>query len=52
VFKDSPPAPTKEDVFEQIVNFTFSEKYPAIKALVELSVGKRGLLGAFMKNIR
>jgi DNA invertase Pin-like site-specific DNA recombinase len=52
LFKNHPSRPTKEDVFEQIVNFTFSEKYPAIKALVELSVGRRGLLGAFMKNIR
>ncbi len=25
----------KEDFFEQIINFTFSEKYPVVKGLIE-----------------
>jgi DNA invertase Pin-like site-specific DNA recombinase len=30
VFKNPPSAGTKQDIFEQMVNFTFSEKYPII----------------------
>jgi len=35
LFKDLPLRATKEDVFEQIVWFTFSEKYIALKRLVD-----------------
>ncbi len=35
LFKNSPSAPTKEDVFEQIVNFTLSEQYRAAKVLID-----------------
>jgi hypothetical protein len=35
VFKDHLSGRTKEDVFEQIINFTFSEKYPIVKGLIE-----------------
>ncbi|MHC4269660.1 MAG: recombinase family protein, partial [Planctomycetota bacterium] len=35
VFEDHPSRRTKEDVFEQIINFTFSEKYPLVKGLIE-----------------
>lgn len=35
VFKDHPSGGTKEDIFEQIVSFTLSEQYMAIKGLVE-----------------
>ncbi len=35
MFEDHPSRRTKEDVFEQIINFTFSEKYPIVKGLIE-----------------
>ena len=31
LFKDCPDAPTKQDIFEQVVKFTLSESYPLIK---------------------
>ncbi|MFQ5962664.1 MAG: recombinase family protein [Candidatus Scalinduaceae bacterium] len=41
VFENHPTGVTKEDVFEQIINFTLSEQYMVIKGLVESLVGKR-----------
>ncbi len=35
VFEDRPRGLTKEDVFEQIIHFTFSEKYSVVKGLIE-----------------
>ena len=38
LFKDSPSAATKEDVFEQIVDFCVSDKYAVIKKQIEIFV--------------
>jgi len=38
MFKNHPSGGTKEDVFEQIVSFTLSERYMAVKRLVDLLV--------------
>jgi hypothetical protein len=35
LFKNHPPGGTKEDIFEQIIHFTLSEQYTALKGLVE-----------------
>ena len=40
VFKNHPSVPTKEDVFEQMVGFTLSERYTAVKELVGLLLKK------------
>jgi len=40
VFKDHPSVPTKEDVFEQMVDFTLSERYTVVKELVGLLLEK------------
>jgi len=42
VFKKRPSVPTKEDIFEQIVVFTLSEQYLALRGLVEHLVEKAG----------
>jgi DNA invertase Pin-like site-specific DNA recombinase len=34
LFKDSPSEATKQDIFEQIIEFMFSEKYPVLKEQV------------------
>jgi len=39
LFKNHPSGGTKEDIFEQIVSFTLSEQYTAMKGLVESLVG-------------
>ena len=36
--KDHPVGRTKEDVFEQILDFTLSEQYMEVKSLVSLLV--------------
>ncbi|GFP31177.1 hypothetical protein HKBW3S44_01454 [Candidatus Hakubella thermalkaliphila] len=40
LFKDHPTGGTKEDVFEQMVGFTLSEQYAALKSLVD-PLGKK-----------
>lgn len=40
VFKHHPIEGTKKDVFEQIIDFTLSERYAEVKSLVDLIVGK------------
>jgi len=40
VFKDHPTGDTKEDIFEQIVNFTLQDQYIAVKGLIESLVDK------------
>lgn len=40
VFKNHPSLPTKEDVFEQVVVFTLSERYTPVKSLIDLLVEK------------
>jgi len=40
VFKNHPSGRTKEDVFEQIINFTLSEQYMGVKGLVNPLVEK------------
>ena len=35
LFKDHPSLPTKEDVFEQIIDFTLSEQYRTAKDLID-----------------
>jgi len=40
VFKNHPPGGTQEDVFEQLVQFTLSERYRATKDLVDYIAGK------------
>jgi len=42
VFKDRPSAPTREDVFEHVVAFTLSERYPQTRSLVERISQKAG----------
>jgi len=40
VFENHPSRATKEDVFEQVVSFTLSERYAEVKSLVEHLVDK------------
>jgi DNA invertase Pin-like site-specific DNA recombinase len=40
LFKNHPSLPTKEDVFEQILDFTLSEHYLAVKGLIEFLTEK------------
>lgn len=44
VFKNHPTARTREDIFEQIISFTLSERFPAVKASVDLLVEEAGSL--------
>jgi hypothetical protein len=40
LFKNHPSPPTKEDVFEHIIDFTLSEQYAKIKLLVKILLEK------------
>jgi hypothetical protein len=44
VFKYHPAGRTKEDIFEQIINFIISDTYVVIKGIVELLVENGGNL--------
>ena len=44
LFKNHPTEAAKEDVFEQIVGFTLSEKYVVLKELIFILAEKRKLI--------